>query len=55
MEIKTFTVYLHGCDDTTSFDMDLTKEELKLIVKLQMLSQEKSRYACQPVLEVELK
>lgn len=42
-------VWLRGCDDCTSFNMEIENEiELKLLDKLVHLSHETSEYCCTP-------
>ena len=42
-------VWLRGCDDTTSFNMEIESEtELKLLDELVRLSHETSEYCCMP-------
>ena len=42
-------VWLRGCDDTTSFNVEIENEiELKLLDKLVCLSHENSEYSCMP-------
>lgn len=42
-------VWLRGCDDTTSFNMEIKSEtELKLLDELVRLSHETSEYGCMP-------
>ena len=46
MKVK---VWLRGCDDTTSFNMEIKNEiELKLLDELVRLSHETSEYCCMP-------
>lgn len=46
MKVK---VWLRGCDDTTSFNMEIKNEiELKLLDELVRLSHETSEYRCMP-------
>lgn len=48
-------ISLYGCDDTTYIDTDVTVEEYGFLLKLRRLSKDNSDYACQPVLDVEIK
>lgn len=42
-------VWLRGCDDTTSFNMEIESEtELNLLYELVRLSHETSEYCCMP-------
>ena len=45
-------ISLHGCDDTTYIDTDVTAEEYDFLQKLKRLSEENSSYDCQPILDV---
>ena len=48
-------ISLHGCDDATYIDTDVTVEEYDFLRKLKRLSKENSDYACQPILDVKRK
>lgn len=49
---KKHVIELIGCDDETLIVMDLNNEQKKFLAHLSMLSSEKSRYSCQPVLKI---
>lgn len=50
------TVKLHGCDDTTTFDVgQLDEWDLVLLEKLESLSQDASTYGCEPTMTVKVK
>lgn len=46
----TVTIRLAGCDETTSFDMDVTPEELDVLKRTAALSREASQGGCYPVM-----
>ncbi|MBO8161372.1 MAG: hypothetical protein H0Z24_07010 [Thermosipho sp. (in: Bacteria)] len=48
-----YKISLHGCDDSTTFEMELTEEEYKLLKKVADKSQEVSTYVCMPIMEIE--
>lgn len=50
--LKTYNIYLIGCDDETKFSMELTEKEADLVKKIEKLSKETSTYGCMPVLEI---
>lgn len=50
---NVYKIYIHGCDDTTKFSMELTREEFALVQRIAALSAENSDYGCQPTLTVE--
>ena len=49
---KRYVINLYGCDDTTSWTMELTDEEAKLITTLSKKSEEVSSYPCMPTLDI---
>jgi hypothetical protein len=51
--MKLYRVELHGCDDTTMFDIELSEEELVAIEKIEDLSIKTSSYGCMPILTIE--
>lgn len=50
---KKYIIELIGCDDTTSFEMELTQEELNLLTRVSELSKETSTYGCMPTMWIE--
>lgn len=49
--IKIITI--SGCDDDTSFEMDLDEKEIQLLKLIELKSKSTSTYSCMPVLLVE--
>lgn len=48
-----YLISLHGCDDTTSFEMDdLSDREVELLLRVSELSKQTSTYGCMPTMEV---
>lgn len=45
-------VYLHGCDDTTEFEMEITEDEMRLLKEVEILSKATSTYECMPIMEI---
>lgn len=45
-------IILHGCDDSTYFEMDLSEKEYKLIQEVSKKSVDTSSYGCMPIMEV---
>ena len=44
-------IVLHGCDDSTYFEMEINNKELDFLERLSMLSKETSEYSCMPILD----
>ena len=55
MEKQLYEISVHGCDDCTIFDMELTKEEFELIKKVAGKCTETSTSQCMPRMEVKKK
>jgi hypothetical protein len=53
MGVKTYTISLKGCDDTTRFSIDLLDSEYKLVQKLSELSKKTGTSQCMPKLEIQ--
>ena len=53
MGVKTYTITLAGCDDSTRFSIDLMDSEYKLVQNLSELSKTKSTSKCMPKLEIQ--
>ncbi|MED4261996.1 hypothetical protein [Priestia aryabhattai] len=51
--MKHYSIYLEGCDDTTSFVMELSESEFEVVKKIEELSKKHSSISCQPVLEID--
>lgn len=47
---SSYILALHGCDDSTYMQVELTADEANLIAKIAALSEEKSEYRCMPVM-----
>jgi hypothetical protein len=48
------TIALHGCDDSTYFDMEITNGEFEFLKRVSNLSRNKSTYGCMPTLNVDI-
>ncbi len=46
-------VYLHGCDDSTVFELEVTEDEMYLLKEVEILSKLTSSYGCMPIMEIE--
>jgi len=53
-ELKLYRIALHGCDDSTIFEMELTDEEFALAERIAAKSEETSSYGCMPTMVIEL-
>jgi len=53
--MKSYTIYLHGCDDTTEFEIELTEAQAELVRIMVDKSEEASEYGCQPVMQIFVK
>ena len=51
--VRRWNVGLHGCDDSTIFEMDLTDEEVETLRKVAAKAEETSTYGCMPTMTVE--
>lgn len=51
--MKKYVIDLEGCDDTTSFVVELSESEFKVVQKISELSKKNSKISCQPVLEID--
>ncbi len=52
-EIKNYKIALYGCDDSTIFEMGLSREEYDLLARVAKRSMEVSTYGCMPILQIE--
>lgn len=52
-EFKKCRIILHGCDDYTSFEVDLTDEQLEVVEFIAKKSKEVSEFSCMPTMTVE--
>lgn len=50
---KKYRILVHGCDDSTIIEKELTEDELKLIRSVAKKVTETSEYKCMPIMEVE--
>ena len=50
--MKKYRIENYGCDDNVCFDMELTDEELKLIIKLFEENNKRASYCCTPHLYI---
>jgi len=55
METKTYEINVCGCDDTTTFDMDLTEAEYEVIDRVAQKCTATSTYGCEPTMVINLK
>ena len=50
--MKKYLIDNEGCDDTTRFEIELTDEELKIIMKFIKANNLSSSYGCQPKIKI---
>lgn len=50
---KKYRILVHGCDDSTIIEKELTEDELKTIQSVAAEVTESSEYACMPTMKVE--
>ena len=50
---KKYRILVHGCDDSTIIEKELTEDELKTIQSIASEVTETSEYVCMPTMEVE--
>ena len=50
--MKKYLIVNRGCDDETSFEIELDNNQLQLILKFCKLNNKSSRYGCQPTISV---
>ena len=53
--VRCFNIQIHGCDDSTCFDMEMTEQEYQFLQKVCHLSTKTSTYGCMPTMVVEPK
>jgi len=53
MSKKNYKVSIHGCDDSTIFEIEMTKAEYVFLKKIADRSQEVSTYGCMPIIYIE--
>lgn len=52
-EKQTYEICLNGCDDDTTFKMDLTESEYQFLLRVSDLANKTSYYGCMPRMYVE--
>jgi len=50
--MKKYLIENNGCDDTTRFEIELTDEELKTVIKFIKANNDKSDYGCLPNIDI---
>ena len=45
---------IHGCDDSTYINMEVSKSEAEFLKRLSNLSKKESTYGCMPTFEFEM-
>lgn len=50
--MKKYLIDNEGCDDTTRFEIELTDDELKTIMKFIKANNLSSSYGCQPIIRI---
>ena len=50
--MKKYLIENMGCDDTTRFEIELTDEELKTIIKFIKANNKSSKCQCQPTIDI---
>lgn len=53
--MKTYTIAVHGCDDSTFIEKELTDEEAQIIQEVANAITEASFYGCMPTMTIEEK
>ena len=53
MEKKKYRIGVHGCDDSTIFEMELTDREAELIGTVCKKCTQTSEYGCMPTMDIE--
>ena len=51
--VRRWNIGLHGCDDSTCFEMELTDAESETLRKVAAMAKETSTYGCMPTMTVE--
>lgn len=46
-------ISIHGCDDSTIFDIEANENEIEFLEKIAEKSVEVSKYNCMPTMEIE--
>lgn len=50
--MKKYLIENSGCDDATRFEIELTDEELKTVIKFIQANNDESDFRCQPIIEI---
>ena len=50
--MKKYLIENNGCDDTTRFEIELTDEELKTVIKFIKANNDESDYGCKPYIDI---
>lgn len=50
---KKYIISVHGCDDSTIIEKDLTQQEFKIIQEVVQEITKTSTYVCMPIMEIE--
>ena len=50
--MNKYSVSINGCDDSNIFNISVTDDEYKFLLKLARLSRHYSSYSCQPTIEI---
>jgi hypothetical protein len=53
MKKKNYKIGVHGCDDSTIFEMELTDKEAELIDEVCKKCTQMSEYDCMPTMDIE--
>ena len=53
MKKKEYTISVHGCDDSSIFNMKLSDEEFDVVDRLCKECTNTSTYSCMPVMQIE--
>ena len=52
--MKSVKITLSGCDDRTTFNLEVTDEELDILKRVSIMSEKESSYGCMPIMKVSL-
>lgn len=50
--MKKYLIENNGCDDTTRFEIELTDEELKTVIRFIKANNDASTYGCEPSIDI---
>lgn len=51
---KKYRISVHGCDDSTFIEKELTEDELRLVQSIAKEVTDSSEYVCMPTMEIEV-